>query len=202
MLPRALGAEIGVRRTWHGASLGAALWNIDLESELVYVGDEGVTEASGRTRRSGVDVDVRLRLAPWLFAQVDVARARGRFRDEPAGENRIPLAPTRAVMSSLIVHELGAFGGALSLRPVGDRPAQEDNAVVAQGVTSFSATGRYRVAPRVLLTGSIDNIFDVRWNEAQFATTSQLRGEPSSVTELHFTPGMPRSVTVGLEVRY
>jgi outer membrane receptor protein involved in Fe transport len=202
VLPRAVGAEIGVRRTWHGASLGAALWNIDLGSELVYVGDEGVTEASGRTRRSGVDVDMRLRLAPWLFAQIDVALARGRFRDEPAGENRIPLAPTRAVMSSLIVHELGAFGGALSMRHVGDRPAQEDGAVVARGHTVWTITGRYRVAPRVLLTGSIDNMLDAVWNEAQFSTTSRLRGEPSPVTELHFTPGAPRSVTVGLEVRY
>lgn len=32
---------------------------------------------------------------------------------------------------------------------------------------------------------------DTKWNEAQFATTSQLKNETAPVTELHFTPGTP-----------
>ena len=49
---------------------------------------------------------------------------------------------------------------------------------------------------------AVDNLFDVDWNEAQFATTSRLRGERVPVTELHFTPGARRSVQLGAGVRF
>jgi hypothetical protein len=49
---------------------------------------------------------------------------------------------------------------------------------------------------------AIDNLLDAAWNEAQFATTSRLPGEPAPVTELHFTPGAPRSVQVGIDWRF
>ena len=42
---------------------------------------------------------------------------------------------------------------------------------------------------RLDLVVAVDNLFNVPWNEAQFATTSRLRDEPAEVTELHFTPG-------------
>jgi outer membrane receptor protein involved in Fe transport len=53
---------------------------------------------------------------------------------------------------------------------------------------------------RVELVAAVDNLLDVSWNEAQFATTSRLQDEPSPLTELHFTPGAGRSLQVG--VRY
>ena len=38
---------------------------------------------------------------------------------------------------------------------------------------------------------TIENLLNSKWNEAQFATESRLRNEPSPVTELNFTPGTP-----------
>jgi outer membrane receptor protein involved in Fe transport len=49
---------------------------------------------------------------------------------------------------------------------------------------------------------AVDNVFNVRWNEAQFASTSRLRGEPTPVTELHYTPGALRTVTLGIEKQF
>jgi hypothetical protein len=43
-----------------------------------------------------------------------------------------------------------------------------------------------------------ENLFDVAWNEAQFDTESRLPGEAAPVSELHFTPGNPRNVRVGV----
>lgn len=48
---------------------------------------------------------------------------------------------------------------------------------------------------------AVDNLFDAQWNEAQFATTSRLRNEAAGVTELHFTPGAPRSAQFSIEYR-
>ena len=52
------------------------------------------------------------------------------------------------------------------------------------------------------LAVTLDNLLDAVWNEAQFATTSCLPGEPAPVTELNFTPGGPRSIQVGLDYRF
>ena len=38
---------------------------------------------------------------------------------------------------------------------------------------------------------AIENLLNTNWNEAQFATESRLKNEPTSFTELHFTPGIP-----------
>ncbi|TXE10617.1 hypothetical protein ES711_01550 [Gelidibacter salicanalis] len=38
---------------------------------------------------------------------------------------------------------------------------------------------------------AIENLFDVAWNETQFATESRLQNEAQSVEEIHFTPGTP-----------
>jgi outer membrane receptor protein involved in Fe transport len=206
VLPRAVGAEVGARHSWSGGSIGAAAWMLDLESELVYVGDEGVTEASGRTRRVGVDVELRARLAPWLWADADVNLARGRFRDEPRGADRIPLAPRLTTTAGLTVRDLAApalrgLDGGVRVRHVGPRPADETGDVRALGATVWELFAGWRVS-RARLFVAVDNLFDAAWNEAQFATTSRLLGEPAPVTALHYTPGAPRSVQAGVEWRF
>jgi hypothetical protein len=173
---------------------------------LVYVGDEGVTESGGRTRRVGADVELRARVLPWLWADADMNLARGRFRDEPRGANRVPLAPTLTSTAGLTVRDIdrpgfAGFDGGLRLRHIGSRAAIEDNSVRALGYTVWELFGGWQVgAARAFFT--VDNLFDVAWNEAQFATTSRLRGEPGEVTELHYTPGAPRAVQLGVEYRF
>ena len=201
VLPRATGAELGTRYAFRGGSVAAAAWLLDLQSELVYVGDEGVTEANGRTRRVGGDVEARVQIGRWLFADADVNLSRGRFRDLPAGENRIPLAPTLTSTGGLTARDAGPLEGGVRYRHIGSRAANEDASVRARGYTVWELFGAYRWR-RVAAYAAVDNLFDVAWNEAQFATTSRLRLEPAAVTENHFTPGAPRGVTLGLELVY
>ena len=196
-LPRAFGYEIGARHTWEGGTLAAALWGLDLTSELVWSGDAGTTEASGRSRRTGLDLEGRVRLVPWLWADADINLARGRLRDEPKGADLIPLAPTITTAGGLRTTESHGVATGVRWRHIGARAANEDNSVRARGYTlveTFS-TLRWRGSTIRL---AVDNVFNVRWNEAQFATTSRLRGEAIPVTELHYTPGAPRTLTLGL----
>lgn len=61
--------------------------------------------------------------------------------------------------------------------------------------------GSRRMGPiRVQL--AIENLLNAEWNEAQFDTESRLRGEPSAVSELHFTPGSPRTLRVGVGILF
>jgi outer membrane receptor protein involved in Fe transport len=201
VLPRAFGSELGARYVWAGGTLAAALWRLDLESELVFVGDEGTTEASGRTRRRGLDLEARARILPWVWLDADLNLSRGRFRDAPPGADYIPLAPTLTSTGGLTVRDAGAASGGLRWRHVSGRPANEDGLVRAEGSTVFELFGRWSLT-RVDLLVAVDNLFGVEWNEAQFATTSRLRDEVSSRTERHFTPGPGRALQVGLEHRF
>ena len=45
--------------------------------------------------------------------------------------------------------------------------------------------------PKYEIGLAVENVFNVKWNEAQFATESQLQGEPAPVNELNYTPGNP-----------
>jgi outer membrane receptor protein involved in Fe transport len=198
-LPRAWGGEVGVRVTpFSSLTLSAAAWGLDLQSELVYVGDEGVFEPSGRTRRIGLDFDARAQILPWLFVDADLNISRGRFRDLPEGEDLIPLAPTMTATGGVTLRFPEGYGGSLRVRHINDRPANEDNTVIAKGSTIFDATVAYSVS-RYRFQVTVENLFNAKWNEAQFDTESRLLDEPEAVSELHFTPGTPFNAKLKVE---
>ncbi len=159
----------------------------------MYVGDEGVTEVSGATRRIGIDFDFRAQISSWLWGDADINLSKGRFIDEPDGENYIPLAPTFTSTGGLTARLSNNIDASLRYIFIGSRPANEDNSVRAKGATLFDAAISYSFG--LFKIGlSVENILDVNWNEAQFDTESRLRNEPAPISELHFTPGTPRSL--------
>lgn len=201
-LPRALGAEFGFRaRLAERINFAAAAWYLYLEREYVYVGDAGTTELSDPTRRYGLDLEVRLKLLSWLWGDADLNLSEGRIVDAPAGENYIPLAPNFTSTGGLTALHRAGFEGSFRYRHIGERPANEDNSVVALGSTVFDLALGYRLG-RIKLFGVLENLFDVEWNEAQFDTESRLKGEPQPVSELHFTPGNPRNVRLGISYAF
>lgn len=201
-LPRAVGGELGFRtRIGEWLNFGAAAWLLNLESEFVYVGDEGTTEASGRTKRYGMDFEARLKLLSWLYGDGDVTLSTGKLRDEPSAANEIPLAPRFIATGGLTVRHPSGLDGALRLRHLADRPANEDNSVVAQGYTVLDLSASYRFGS-YQINFVVENLTDTDWNEAQFDTESRLRGEVAPVSELHFTPGNPRNARVGLSYSF
>jgi outer membrane receptor protein involved in Fe transport len=108
-LPRAYGAELGFRTHLFGnLNLAVAAWLLDLEKELVYIGDEGTTEISGATRRIGVDIELRYQVLSWFWADGDLNISRGKFINEPESANNIPLAPRVTSTGGLsVVHPTG-----------------------------------------------------------------------------------------------
>jgi len=168
---------------------------MDLDQEFVYVGDEAVVEPSGKTRRQGFDLSVRWQATPWLFADLDLNYANPIAVGEPEGENYIPLAPTWTSIGGLTFKAETGFSGSLRYRYIKDRPANEDNSIVALGYTVVDAKLNYTKSfYEVGLT--LENLFDADWNEAQFATVTRLRNEPNPVDDLTFTPGAPFFVKI------
>ena len=63
----------------------AALWGLDLDQEFVYVGDEGIVEPSGKTRRVGLDFSLRYEILPWLFLDGDLNLTNPKSKEEAEG---------------------------------------------------------------------------------------------------------------------
>jgi len=190
-----LGYEVGVRaRPWQPLTLSAAAYRLDLDSEQVYVGDEGTTEPSGPSTRLGVELGANLVLDGWLFADVDATFARGRFDD--TGE-LVALAPTRTIAGGVGVRAPFGTTGSIRVRHVGGRPANGDASLLAEAFTVVDASVAQRFA-WFELGVEVLNVFDASWREVQFATTSRLAYEPAAVTGIAMTPGWPRTLLARL----
>ena len=201
-LPRAIGTEIGAKlNIGTNVILGISTWYLYMQEELVFIGDEGNTEISGRTQRIGIDMEARVQLARWLWAYVDLNLAKGKYIDEPEGENNIPLAPRLTSTGGITAIHPSGFEGSLRYRYIGSRPANESNTVVAEGYTLINLRLGYKFG-KATIFGSIENLTNTEWNEAQFDTESRLKFEPVPVSEINFTPGNPINVKLGISVHF
>lgn len=191
IIPAAYGADAGFM--WKPIPkmlINTAYWYLFLEQEFVYVGDAGIVEPSGKTRRQGIDFSLRYEPVNQLFFNLDTNYTHARAIEEAEGENYIPLAPDFTLTGGLnYKHKSGIYGG-VNLKHISDRPANEDNSINAEGYTITDLNLGYQWK-KVILSIQIQNLFNVAWNETQFATESRLKNETNAVEEIHFTPGTP-----------
>lgn len=199
-LPAAYGTDVGVLlKPAKKLIVSAALWYLYLQQEFVYVGDAGVIEPGGKTKRMGIDVSARYQFTQWLLGDITVNGTRPRTIGVPKGEAYIPLAPTFSSVGGLNFLSKNGLNASMRYRFIGDRPANENGLVIAKGYTVFDAAINY-TKKKYELGLFAENLFNVTWNEAQFNTESRLKNEPKPVSELHFTPGNPFNIRVKLAV--
>ncbi|GAA4882249.1 TonB-dependent receptor [Flaviramulus aquimarinus] len=202
ILPTAFGTDFGlIAKPLDRLVINVALWSLFLQQEFVYVGDAGIVEPSGKTKRYGVDFGLRYQLTDWLFFNTDVNYTYARSSEEPSGQDYIPLAPDLTSSGGLSFRDLKKFSGGLSYRFIKDRPANEDNSIVAEGyfITDLNLNYNHKNWTFGLI---VENLFDNDWNETQFATESRLFNEPDAVEEIHFTPGSPFFLRGKISVRF
>jgi hypothetical protein len=202
ILPAAYGSDLGmIWKPYPRLLINATCWYLYMQQEFVYLGDEGVLEPSGKSQRQGLELTLRYQPLDWLYWNMDANYAHGRFVDEEPGQNYIPLALNLMLTSGLTVIHPDGYYGTLNLRYISDRPANEDNSIVAQGYTVVDANVGYKwknfnVGIKIL------NLLNAEWNETQFATLTQLQGETAPVDEIAFTPGTPFTITGMFEFRF
>ncbi len=191
ILPAAYGSDIGViLKPNKNFILNIAVWYLMLNQEFVYVGDAGIVEPSGKTSRQGIDIIARYQFSKNIFANVNMNFTKPRAIGEDKGQDYIPLAPTFTSTGGLFYKATKGLNGSLTYRYIKNRPANEDNSIVAKGYFLMDASVNYTKA-KYEIGLAIENAFNIKWNEAQFATESRLREETESVNELHYTPGNP-----------
>jgi outer membrane receptor protein involved in Fe transport len=205
-LPSAWSAEIGTQ--WspvHNVYFSAAFWGMTLENELFFNGDDGTTVDNGASRRIGVDLSARAQLTPQFFLDADLNLSQGRLVETPFGKPvpdhyYIALAPP-ATSTGGLSYRSEHWEGAFRYRYVSPRSANDDNTVVAHGYFINDANIYYKTK-KLRIGFNIENLFNVIWNEAQFDTLTQLKGEKAPVDELHFSAGTPLSIKLIVGFRF
>jgi len=203
-LIRARGAEVGVRTVrLRGLQSTLALWYLGFDSELLFIGDAGITEASRPSRRVGVEWTNYARLNPWLTAEADVSFSRARFTDvDPAG-SLIPGALDRVVSGGVTVEPDRRIFGSLRLRHFGPRPLIEDASVLSKSTTIWNGEIGANLSSRVRLAVELFNLFDSDVADIDYFYTSRLPGEPlEGVEGIHTHPSIPRMARVSLQVSF
>jgi len=203
-LVRSKGGELGLRtEVIPNLQSSLSLWYLTLDSELVFIGDAGNTEAGRPSRRYGAEWSNRWRALPWMLVDLDVAWNHARFTQDAPEGNYVPGAPDWVVAAGMSVPRYGPWSGAMFLRYIGSYPLTEDNSVRADAQTVVDAQVGYELAPGLQLRLDVFNLFNADTWDISYYYTSRLPGEPAAgVDDRHVHPGEPRSFRVSLSYRF
>jgi outer membrane receptor protein involved in Fe transport len=203
-LVRAKGAEIGLRTVRiRGLQSTVALWYLGLDSELLFVGDAGTTEAGRPSRRVGVEWTNYARLAPWLTVDADLAFSRARFNDDDPAGTHVPGALDRVISAGITCEPTPPLFGSLRLRHFGPRPLIEDASVASRSTTIWNGEIGYRVSSKVRMVLELFNIFDAKVSDIDYFYPSRLPGEPAEgIEDVHTHPALPRSARVAFHITF
>ena len=195
------GAEVGVRtEAVPGLQSSLALWRLHVDSELVYVGDAGVTEPSLASVRRGVEFNNRWQPRQWLLFDADLAWSHARFDNG----DRIPNAVDRVGSVAATLRDLGPWSTSFQLRYLGSGALIEDNSVRSYP----SVTTNWRLSRRTSewfgrgseITLDVFNVGNRKVNDIQYFYESRLPGETDAVADRHVHPAEPRTVRLTLRI--
>jgi hypothetical protein len=201
-LPAAYGLDVGgIWKPFNRLLINGAFWHLFLEQEFIYVGDAGIVEQGGRTKRQGLDLSIRYQPAKWMYWNMDATYTQPRSIDEENGQDHVPLAPNLTLTGGFDILLNSRLFGGMKIRHLADRPANENNSIIAEGYTvvDFNLGYNWR---QIRLGLQIQNFLNTAWNEAQFATESQLLNESEPVEEIHFTPGTPFNLKASISYSF
>ncbi|MCD2448827.1 TonB-dependent receptor [Methylicorpusculum oleiharenae] len=204
-LARTYGAETGLRTTWvKGLHSTLALWWLDIDSELLFVGDAGTTEASRPSRRYGVEWANYYSPTDWLNFDADFSFSKSRFRDDAPEGNHIPGSVETVIASGATFHDLyGGFFGGPRLRYFGPRSLIEDNSVRSDSTILLSAMLGYAFNKNWTVQAEMFNLLDRKDSAIDYYYPSRLPGEDAAgIDDVHFHPIEPMSFRISLKAAF
>ncbi|WP_374489023.1 TonB-dependent receptor [Zoogloea sp.] len=201
-LVRTRASELGWR--WQpgaGVSSTLALWRLDLDSELVFAGDAGTTEASRPSRRQGLEWSVNWKLRPALALGADLAWSHARFREDDGSGTRVPGAIGQTAAVRLDWDQGGPWSAGVRWRYFGSRPLIEDDSVRSAASVLTALRLGWRSRPDLEWGLDVFNLFNRRVSDIDYYYASRLGSETMPVADVHSHPAEPRSWRLSLKVR-
>lgn len=201
------GAELGLRSALiTDIQLSLSVFALDLDSELIFVGDDGTTEPRGATRRTGWELGVYYQPQDWLIIDADITSSKAHFKQKVAGhKQRVPDAVERVMSLGMTADFPSGWHGGLRWRYLGGRALVEDNSVRSESTSIVNMNAGFHFPNGVSLGLQIINVLDTEDNDITYLfeslTADELAAGSAPGLDKHFHPVEPRTVraTLGYE---
>lgn len=202
-LVQTYGAEIGVRTTaLEGLQSTLSFWWLDIDSELLFVGDAGATEATRPSRRYGVEWANYYNLTKQLTLDADFSFSHAGFRDDAPEGDHIPGSIESVVAAGISYRSDFGLFGSLRLRYFGPRPLNESDTVRSDDTILLNAQVGYQFNKTWTLSAEILNVLDRRDHDIDYYYESRVRPGDAPVEQIHYHPVEPIQVRVALTARF
>ncbi|MED5529532.1 MAG: TonB-dependent receptor, partial [Pseudomonadota bacterium] len=196
------GSELGFRYdTLEGFNFSVAWFELDLDSELVFVGDAGTTEPSDPSRRNGIELNSFWEFTEALVFDFTATKSDGHFRGLPSGENSIPDAHDLVVSAGLTYHNPNGWTSSFRVRHFDDAALTENESVKKDGSTLVHFGVSYAQESWELGLDII-NLLDQEDDDIAYWFESRMIGETASFEDIHFHPSNPRAVRALLKYKF
>jgi outer membrane receptor protein involved in Fe transport len=211
LIVKAKGSELGLRVTpLPGWNSSLAVWQMELDSELVFIGDEGVTEPKGASRRHGVEWSNYLTPAEGWIVDADLAWSHARFKEANPdnGGRRVPNAIPLTASLGVTSDRGGPWFGGLRLRYLGAYALEETGTQKSTAFWMANLKAGYRFSPRLQLTLDVLNLFDRKAHDIEYwggaCTRSEMLGGTCAggIDGRLVHPLEPRSFRLGLRASF
>jgi outer membrane receptor protein involved in Fe transport len=202
-LVRAKGAEIGVRTVAvpHLQST-LSVWMLRLDSELVFSGDTGTTDASKPSARHGVEWANYYRPINWLTFDGDLSWSRAEFRDV-VPISYVPEAVGTVLSAGVTIDGIHHAFGSVRWRYFGPRTLVEDNSVRSKSTSLVNLQSGYQVAKNIKVALNVFNLLNSVDSDIDYYYTSRLPDEPlAGFADIHTHPTLPRTARLNLIVSF
>jgi hypothetical protein len=193
------GMEVGMKTVWLSSwNASLALWYLELDSELLFVGDAGNTEASRPSERWGIEFNNFWAVNDIRSLEADVAWTDASFGDSAPEGDEIPGALEWVISGAISAELPSGWFGSFRMRYFDGAPLIEDGSIESDGSTMANlslgwANDVWSVKLDVL------NVFDSDDHDIDYFYPSRLRDEAEEgVEDVHYHVFEPRQFRVYL----
>ena len=177
-LVMATGSEVGVRTVLlPGWNSSLTLWKVKMDSELIFIGDEGGVEPKGASNRHGLEWSNYYAPNDWLIVDGDVAVSRARFEVASNGGTEVPNSVPLTASLGIAVDKQGPWSGGLRLRYLGAYPLEETGTEKSTPFWVANLRLGYKISPDLRLSMDVLNLFDKKANDIEYWGASCTRAE-------------------------
>lgn len=202
-LVRAKGVDIGTRTAVipHLQS-ELTFWALNIDSELIFDGDHGITEPTYASRRYGFEWANYYTPITWFTLDADLAYSHARFVGDPIGPY-IPGSPEWVASAGASVDNLSGYLASVRIRYFGSRPLYDDNSVRSEPSTLVYMRVGYQFANAWRILLDVFNVFNAQVSDIDYYYVSRLPGEPpAGVADIHTHPEDSREFRLTLSMTF
>lgn len=193
---RSHGAELGMRAERGKLNMSLVGFWLDLDSELVFVGDAGTTEPNDASRRYGVEWTVFWRPLQGVTLDSSASWTHARFRGVAPGQGFIPGATPFVFGGGMSAKISPRLTATMRVRHFASAPLIEDGSRHSEATTLVNLGGYYDLG-RLRIGVDVLNLLNAQDPDISYLYASRLPGEPvDGVEDRHIHPVEPRQFRV------